>query len=163
MSNGRFRFHPEANEDFREAIRWYHARNPAIATEFRITVSNVIRRIVRAPQRWPKHLNGTRRFVLDRFPFSIIYIDDPDVLTIVAVAHSEESPDTGSSALRLPSHPIQHPPPRHLMIPMHRRCRQSLSGKNHSLPSMRVSKLLEHTTLLLDLAIVRQQSKAVLQ
>jgi plasmid stabilization system protein ParE len=107
MSNGRFRFHPEANEDFREAIRWYHARNPAIATEFRITVSNVIRRIVRAPQRWPKHLNGTRSFVLDRFPFSIIYIDDPDVLTIVAVAHSEESPDTGSSGSKtsIPSNP----------------------------------------------------------
>jgi toxin ParE1/3/4 len=37
-------------------------------------------------------LNGTRRFVLRRFPFSIIYLDDPEVRSIVAVAHSKRKP-----------------------------------------------------------------------
>jgi hypothetical protein len=59
--------------------------------EFRVTVSEVIRHIVKAPQRWPKYLHGTQRFVLHRFPFSIIYLDD-DVLSIVAVAHSKRKP-----------------------------------------------------------------------
>jgi len=60
--------------------------------EFRAAVSDVIRRIVKAAERWPKYSHGTRRFVLHRFPFSIIYLDDPDVLSIVAVAHSKRKP-----------------------------------------------------------------------
>jgi hypothetical protein len=60
--------------------------------EFRLAVSNVIHHIVKAPLRWPAYLHGTRRFVLDRFPFSIIYLNDPEVLSIVAVAHSKRKP-----------------------------------------------------------------------
>ena len=92
MRSKRFRFHPEASRDFREAIRWYRSRSPSVAVEFRVAVSNVIRNIVKAPDRWPGYLHGTRRFVLHRFPFSIIYLDDPDVLSIVAVAHSKRKP-----------------------------------------------------------------------
>lgn len=92
MKSKRFRFHPEARQDFRAAIGWYSRRSPTAATEFRVTVSAVIRHIVQAPQRWPKYLHGTRRFVLRRFPFSIIYLDDADVLSIVAVAHSKRKP-----------------------------------------------------------------------
>jgi len=55
-------------------------------------VSNVIRHIVKAPKRWPKHMHGTQGFVLHRFPFSIIYLDELDVLSIVAVAHSKRKP-----------------------------------------------------------------------
>jgi toxin ParE1/3/4 len=86
MRSKGFRFHPEASQDFRDAIGWYRSRSPSVAAEFRVTVSEVIRHIVKAPSRWPKYLHGTHRFVLRRFPFSIIYLDDPDVLSIVAVA-----------------------------------------------------------------------------
>jgi plasmid stabilization system protein ParE len=92
MRSNQFRFHPEAREDFRDAIRWYRSRSPIVATEFRGMVSDVIREIVQTPQRWPKYLHGTRRYVLHRFPFSIIYLDDPNVLVIIAVAHSKRKP-----------------------------------------------------------------------
>jgi plasmid stabilization system protein ParE len=92
MRSKRFRFHPEARADFREALGWYRDRSPAVAAEFRIIVSEVIRDIVQAPHRWPKYLHGTRRFPLHRFPFSIVYLDDPDVVSIVAVAHSKRRP-----------------------------------------------------------------------
>jgi plasmid stabilization system protein ParE len=92
MRSERFRFHPEAKEEFREAIEWYRSRNRRLATEFRVTVSDVIRQIVQAPQRWPVHLHGTRRFVLQRFPFSVVYLDDPDTVNIVAVAHGKRKP-----------------------------------------------------------------------
>lgn len=63
-----------------------------MAVEFRVTVSDGIRRIVQAPQRCPKYLYGTRRFLLDRFPFSVVYLDAPEVLSIVAVAHNKRKP-----------------------------------------------------------------------
>jgi|SRR5579862_467880 len=87
-----FRFHPEAREDFRDAIRRYRARSTIASVEFRTTVSGAIRNVAHAPQLWPKFLQGTRRFVLHRFPFSLIYLDDHDVVTIIAVAHSKRKP-----------------------------------------------------------------------
>jgi len=92
MRSRQFRFHPEAREDFRDTTEWYRSRSPIIAAEFRVTISDAIRDIVQAPQRWPKHLHGTRRFVLSRFPFSITYLDGPDALTIVAVGHNKRKP-----------------------------------------------------------------------
>lgn len=99
MSPKQFRFHPEARTDFRQAIAWYRSRSPGVATEFRAEVSENIRAISEAPQCWPKHIYGTRRFVLDRFPFSIIYLDDPDVVIIIAVAHSKRRPGYWKSRL----------------------------------------------------------------
>ena len=92
MKSKRFRFHPEARQDFREAIAWYRSRSPIVAAEFRAIASEVVRSIAKSPQRWPKYLHGTRRFVLHRFPFSIIYLDEPGVVNIVAVAHSKRKP-----------------------------------------------------------------------
>jgi len=61
------------------------------AAGFIAAISDAFDTISLAPGRWPKYLYGTRRFVLHRFPFSIIYLDD-DVLSIVAVAHSKRKP-----------------------------------------------------------------------
>lgn len=92
MASKPFRFHPEAREEFRETIRWYRARNLPISTEFRVAVSTAIRTIVDAPDRWPAYLYGTRRYVLRRFPFSIVYLDEKDILAVIAVAHGKRRP-----------------------------------------------------------------------
>jgi len=60
--------------------------------EFITEVSDAIDGIRKAPHRWPKYLHGTRRFVLGRFPFSIIYLDAAEFVNIVAVAHSKRKP-----------------------------------------------------------------------
>jgi plasmid stabilization system protein ParE len=92
MSSKPFRFHPAAREEFRETVRWYRARSGIAGTEFRIAVTKAVREIVEVPHRWPKYLHGTRRFVLLRFPLSVVYLDDPDSVMIVAVAHSKRRP-----------------------------------------------------------------------
>lgn len=92
MASKPFRFHPEAKEDFRDALRWYRTQSPIASAEFRKTVSGAIRNVAQSPQLWPKYLHGTRRFVIHRFPFSVVYLDDPDILTIIAVAHSKRKP-----------------------------------------------------------------------
>jgi toxin ParE1/3/4 len=55
-------------------------------------VSSAVRVIAGAPQRWPKYLHGTRRLMMQRFPFSVVYLDDPELVIIVAVAHSKRKP-----------------------------------------------------------------------
>jgi len=49
-------------------------------------------KILEAPERWPEHLQGTRRFLLHRFPFSIVYRLKGDVIEVVAIAHAKRRP-----------------------------------------------------------------------
>ena len=72
MGSSRFLFHPEAREEIRGAIRWYRPQSLLASSEFRAAVSDAIRLIVDAPQRWPKYIYGTRWLVLRRFPFSVV-------------------------------------------------------------------------------------------
>jgi plasmid stabilization system protein ParE len=60
MRSKRFRFHPEATQDLGDAIGWHRSRSPDVAAEFRATLSEVIRHIVKAPSRWPEYLHGTQ-------------------------------------------------------------------------------------------------------
>jgi toxin ParE1/3/4 len=92
MSSKPFRFHPAAREEFRDAARWYRAKRAIAASEFRRDISDGIRNIMQAPRRWSTYLHGTRRFVLQRFPFSIVYLEELEVVTIIAVAHSKRKP-----------------------------------------------------------------------
>jgi plasmid stabilization system protein ParE len=92
MASKSFHFHPEARDEFREAARWYRARDLRASSDFRIAVSSAIREIAESPQRWAKYLHGTRRFVMQRFPFSVVYLDDPELITIIAIAHGKRKP-----------------------------------------------------------------------
>jgi plasmid stabilization system protein ParE len=87
-----YRVAPEAWSEFEAADDWYLSRSFDASLEFLSAVDAALKRISEAPQRWPKYLHGTRRFVLHRFPFSVIYLDDPDLVTIIAVAHSKRKP-----------------------------------------------------------------------
>lgn len=87
-----YRLHPEAWLEIEAGDDWYLQRSVDASAEFIAAISDAFESISQAPGRWPKYLHGTRRFVLHRFPFSIIYLDDPDVLSIIAVAHSKRKP-----------------------------------------------------------------------
>jgi plasmid stabilization system protein ParE len=47
----RYRFHPEALEDYQEATLYFTERDPALASRFVEAVEDAIRRILDAPQR----------------------------------------------------------------------------------------------------------------
>ena len=48
--------------------------------------------IVELPETWPKFQKGFRRYLLARFPFSIIYKDTNENIFIVAVMHNSRKP-----------------------------------------------------------------------
>ncbi len=76
-----YRFHPQAWQDIESAdVRFLSA------------VLDGLEEIARAPRRWPTYLHGTQRFILYRFPFSIIYREELSAISIIAIAHHKRMP-----------------------------------------------------------------------
>ena len=71
---------------------WYLERSVDAAIAFLMTVNEALDAICKAPERYPKYVTGTHRCILPKFPFSLIYLNDPDTVKIVAVAHHKRRP-----------------------------------------------------------------------
>lgn len=48
--------------------------------------------VAELPETWPKFQKGFRRYLLTRFPFSIIYKDTNEKIFVVAVMHNSRKP-----------------------------------------------------------------------
>ena len=90
--DSRLGFHPEAVAEARGAARWYRERNPDAAEAFLTEFDRALRRIAEAPERWPVVEAGWRRFVLRRFPFSIVYRVQSGQVEVLALAHGRRRP-----------------------------------------------------------------------
>jgi plasmid stabilization system protein ParE len=81
-----------ARADLRGAYEWYFERNPEAAASFIREIEAALAGISDKPLMWPSYVEGTRRCVLRRFPFSIIYrVKDANIL-VVAFAHGRRRP-----------------------------------------------------------------------
>lgn len=85
-------FHPSASGDLDESIGFYEERQPGLGLDLEHEVLHGMFQIAEAPGRWPRHKHGTRRHLLHRFPFHLIYLEMPEALWIVAVAHCSRRP-----------------------------------------------------------------------
>ncbi|MEA2327975.1 MAG: hypothetical protein QOE68_2934 [Thermoanaerobaculia bacterium] len=83
------RFFLEASEEIEDASNWYGRRSPAAQIAFLREVDHSIAAIVKAPQRWTSYVDGTRRYVFRKFPYSVVYFIDDGMVFIVAVAHDK--------------------------------------------------------------------------
>ena len=88
----RVEFHPAAQAESEDAQTWYEERSLLAAAGFLRELSDAIRRAVDSPDRYPTAVAGTRRVMLDRFPFTVFYRMQSDALLVVAVAHHKRRP-----------------------------------------------------------------------
>ncbi len=84
--------HPEAIAEARAAREWYQARNPEAADAFMAELDLAIERIEEAPRQWPPYLGKTRRYLLRRFPFFVVFREANDRVQVLAVAHARRRP-----------------------------------------------------------------------
>ncbi|MDB5803191.1 MAG: parE2 [Betaproteobacteria bacterium] len=85
-------FAPGAEEDLRDALLWYRERNQAAAQAFRAEVYAAIDRIASTSSHLAPDENNTRKRLLKRYPYSVIYRLEESHVTIVAVAHHRRRP-----------------------------------------------------------------------
>ena len=86
-----YRIHAEATLDLRLAVRWYEQRQRGLGVELLLAVDGAIAKIVAAPQRWPVFA-GALRYILRRFPFSVVYRVVDERIQVVAIAHPSRRP-----------------------------------------------------------------------
>jgi toxin ParE1/3/4 len=99
MSAKRVEYHEGATEDVKRAVAWYRKRSPKAALDFIEELHRAADTIREGAERWPIGNNNTRRFLLWRFPFAIIYSEQESVVTVWAVAHGSRRPEYWSHRL----------------------------------------------------------------
>ncbi len=92
MAHPALELHPEAVEEARAARLWYAERSPAAAEAFVGELEAALDRILADPDRFPAYLHGTRRCLLHRFPYVIVYRPTETTVRVVAVAHGRRKP-----------------------------------------------------------------------
>ncbi len=89
----RYRFLPAARLEATAAATWYRERSHDAAVGFVEEVSAALRAIRERPDAWPAwNASAVRRRVLHRYPYSVYFVLEADVVVIVAVAHHKQRP-----------------------------------------------------------------------
>lgn len=88
----RFFFHEEAEEEFDRAVQYYEEQRPGLGLEFAEEVYGAVARIIEFPNAWSPMSPRTRRCLVHRFPFGVIYQAKAKVIRIVAVADLRRRP-----------------------------------------------------------------------
>jgi len=75
-----------------DALDWYLVRSLQAAEAFLKETERAVTVIAEAPGIWPLFEAGTRRYVLHRFPYNIIYRETEGGVEVIAVAHHKRRP-----------------------------------------------------------------------
>jgi plasmid stabilization system protein ParE len=93
-------YHRLAASELIESAKFYHRRNPTLGEAFLATVEATLPRIQDNPEIGKIGRMGTRSWKTKRFPFRIVYLEQPDRFWIVALAHLSRQQDYWVRRLR---------------------------------------------------------------
>lgn len=87
-----FTFHPEAEIELYEAVDYYDAIEFGLGLKFVDVASAAVMNILQYPESRAIDKRGTRRYVLSRFPYSLLYRIRDEGIYFIAVAHNKRNP-----------------------------------------------------------------------
>lgn len=86
------RVRSEAAQDIEDAATWYEEQSRGLGQAFLEEIRRSLQRVVEQPQLYPSVLRGTRRALIQRFPFGVFYRVEVDSIVVVAVMHGSRDP-----------------------------------------------------------------------
>ena len=87
-----FLFHPAAQIELNEAVDFYEKKQQGLGYEFAEEVYASIGLILKYPEGWRKLSLRSRRCLSKRFPYAIVYEITPELIRIIAIAHTSRRP-----------------------------------------------------------------------
>ena len=85
-------FHPEAELELIEEATYYELQVPGLGERFAAEIRRATDVLLEYPEIGPPADSHLRKFVLNRFPFTLYYSVTSDVLRIEVVAHQSRRP-----------------------------------------------------------------------
>lgn len=87
-------FQVEAELEYIQASEFYRNKSPELGRQFIDAFQDVMADIRLFPEMAVQvHPVGIRRIRMKKFPYSVLYILEPDAIFIVAVAHHNRQPE----------------------------------------------------------------------
>ncbi len=87
-----YSFHAGAEAELNQAVDYYNACRRELGWEFAHEVHAAIHSILEHPQAWTSLSKHTRRCLLRRFPYGVIYQVTGDEIRIIAIMHLNRKP-----------------------------------------------------------------------
>lgn len=85
-------FHPAAAAEYAEAATYYAGIDPELGGRFYDEMERLIRAVRKQPERFWMFEPPARRHLSTMFPYSVVYLDKPDRIWIVAIMHGKQRP-----------------------------------------------------------------------
>jgi len=88
------RNHELASAELEAAVRWYERRRRGLGAEFFDAVADMVAMIAERPDVGTPipGMSSTRRVLVRRFPYQVVYHLTPTEITITAIAHLKRRP-----------------------------------------------------------------------
>ncbi|HKO45898.1 MAG TPA: type II toxin-antitoxin system RelE/ParE family toxin [Pyrinomonadaceae bacterium] len=94
-----YRFLSPAEEEMTEASLFYDAASSGLGSDFLDDVQQAIDRLREYPESGEAVSSNLRRMLLHRFPYSIIYSAETDLILVIAIAHHGRRPEYWQSRI----------------------------------------------------------------
>ena len=82
-----------ASIELDDAILYYNLQSEGLGEKFLDEVLETVELISTFPQIWSQNSESTRKAVLRKFPFNLIYSKHEEKIFIIAVAHQHREPE----------------------------------------------------------------------
>ena len=88
----KFAFHPDAEQELNQAVDYYNNCQPSLGWDFVQEVYLTIQNILAYPEAWAPLSKNTRRCLVNRFPFGVIYQITEDNILVIGVMQLNRKP-----------------------------------------------------------------------
>jgi plasmid stabilization system protein ParE len=88
----RYVFHPEALNEYAEAVQYYAEQRIEVAQAFINAIEDTVYRIRESPTRYAAIDEDVRRCMARKFPYGVLYTIERDYILILAVMHCSREP-----------------------------------------------------------------------
>ncbi|MEA3352707.1 MAG: type II toxin-antitoxin system RelE/ParE family toxin [Campylobacterota bacterium] len=86
-------FHPDIVSDIKGSYEWYEEKLQGLGDSYLDELEDGYTAIQNFPETWATFQYGFKRYILNRFPFSIIYKSTEKEIFIIAVMHNSRRPN----------------------------------------------------------------------
>lgn len=91
-----------AEMEFTESIVYYNQQHEGLGLEFAAEVKRAMNRMIRYPNAWAPLSQNTRRCLLNRFPYAILYQIRSESILIVAIQNLHQNPSSWQTRVVAP-------------------------------------------------------------